>query len=57
MCCAKRQRAPKGSGNLDAAAKTIPLALGGGVPRPIGDNAPDDFDGGNFGSSSARERG
>jgi hypothetical protein len=58
-CGAERQRAPKGSAKpLDAAARTAPLPLGGGgVPRPIGDDVPDKFDGGAFGSSSARERG
>jgi hypothetical protein len=56
-CGAERQRAPKGSAKpLDAAARTAPLPLGGGVPRPIGDDVPDKFDGGAFGSSSTRER-
>jgi hypothetical protein len=57
-CGARRMRAPKGSAKpLDAAARTAPLPLGGpAVPRPIGDDVPDKFDGGAFGSSSTRER-
>lgn len=57
-CGATRQRAPKGSGEPQSAeARTLPLGTAAPAGRrPIGDHAPDDFDGGTMGSSSARER-
>lgn len=61
QCGAKRQRAPKGAAAAkpDAAARTLSLPappFHSAVPRPIGDDVPDRFDGGAFGSSSTSER-
>jgi hypothetical protein len=51
-CGAKRQRAPKGS----AEARTVPLPLAVAPRAPLGDDAPDRFDGGTFGSSGVERR-
>jgi len=57
-CGATRRRAAKGSAAASPEARTVPLPLSGnGARRPIGDDVPDPFDGGAFGSSSTNDRG
>jgi hypothetical protein len=55
-CGAERQRAPKGGGPAPGVLPAVGPPPNYRAPRPIGDDAPDRFDGGAFGTSGTGDR-